>query len=130
MAVSKHNKKPITKRKMKMGRPAKEINLVELDKLCAMQCTEAEIADWFDVSVDTIERRLIEKTDLTFAEYFKQKRGKGKVSLRRKQMQVALGGNPTMLIWLGKQYLEQKDKHDVEHSGNIAITFAKELQGV
>jgi len=130
MAISKHNEKPIGKRKVKTGRPTKEINLIELDKLCAMQCTESEIAGWFDVSVDTVERRVIEKTGIGFAEYFKQKRGKGKVSLRRKQMQVALDGNPTMLIWLGKQYMDQKDKHDVEHSGNIAITFAKELQGV
>jgi len=103
----------------KIGRPVKEINLEELDKLCAMQCTEAEVAGWFGVSVDTIERRVIEMTGVGFAEYFKQKRGKGKVSLRRKQMQVALGGNPTMLIWLGKQYMDQKDKQEIEHSGSI-----------
>jgi hypothetical protein len=116
--------------KNKGGRPTKSINLVELSKLCAMQCTEAEIAGWFDVSVDTIERRVQELTGMSFADYFKQKRGRGKVSIRRKQMQMALDGNVTMLIWLGKQYLEQKDKQDIEHSGNLSITFAKELQGV
>jgi hypothetical protein len=103
----------------KNGRPVKEINLEELDKLCAMQCTEAEIAGWFDISVDTVERRVKEMAGVSFAEYFKQKRGKGKISLRRKQMQVALGGNPTMLIWLGKQYMDQKDKQEIEHTGGM-----------
>jgi hypothetical protein len=103
----------------KGGRPVKEINLEELDKLCAMQCTCEEVAGWFDVSVDTVERRVLEMTGMGFAAYFKLKRGKGKVSLRRKQMQVALGGNTTMLIWLGKQYLEQKDKQEIEHSGGV-----------
>lgn len=105
--------------KSKGGRPVKEINQEQLDKLCAMQCTEEEIAGWFDVSVDTIERRVVEMTGVGFAEYFKTKRGKGNVSLRRKQMQVALGGNVTMLIWLGKQYLGQRDKQEIEHSGGI-----------
>jgi len=105
--------------KSKGGRPVKEINLEQLDKLCAMQCTEGEVAGWFDVSVDTIERRIHELTGMGFAEYFKIKRGKGNVSLRRKQMQVALGGNVTMLIWLGKQYLGQRDRQEIEHSGGI-----------
>ncbi len=106
-------------KKKKMGRPVKGINLVELDKLCALQCSEAEIAGWFNVSVDTIERRVLEKTGMGFAEYFKQKRGQGKIPIRRKQMQLALGGNVTMLIWLGKQYLEQKDTQVIEHSGAV-----------
>lgn len=105
-----------------MGRPIKTINIKEVDKLCEMQCTEREIAAWFDISVDTLERRIKEKTDITFAEYFEQKRGKGKISLRRKQMEMALDGNITMLIWLGKQYLDQKDKQELEHSGEISYT--------
>jgi hypothetical protein len=34
-------------------------------------------------------------------------------SLRRKQFEVAMEGHPTMLIWLGKQYLDQRDKNEV-----------------
>ena len=43
-----------------------------------------------------------------------QKKGfeSGKASLRRKQYEVAMGGNCTMLVWLGKQYLGQTDKID------------------
>jgi len=36
--------------------------------------------------------------------------------LKRKQVEVALAGNTTMLIWLGKQYLDQSDKVDNTHS--------------
>ena len=44
-----------------------------------------------------------------FSEIFRQKRGKGKISLRRHQMRLA-EKNATMAIWLGKQYLGQTDK--------------------
>ena len=39
--------------------------------------------------------------------------GKGRASLRRRQFKAANDGNPTMLIWLGKQYLGQADKQEV-----------------
>lgn len=75
-----------------------------------MQCTLREIAAWFDVSIDTIERACIREKKMQFAEYFDKKRRRGLISLRRKQMDVALSGNTTMLIWLGKQYLDQSEK--------------------
>jgi hypothetical protein len=46
---------------------------------------------------------------MSFTEYYKQKSSKGKMSLRRRQFQMA-ETNPTMAIWLGKQYLGQTDK--------------------
>jgi hypothetical protein len=105
------------KEKNKGGKPRKEINWTEFDKLCSIQCTETEIASWFDMSVDTLDRRIKEEhgATATFAEIFAQKRKKGLISLRRKQYEVALStGNVSMLIWLGKQYLDQKDKSDKE----------------
>lgn len=97
--------------KNKGGRPRKEVDWVEFNKLCAMQATEQEIADWFEMDTNTLEARIREKFDgARFSEIFRQKRGKGKIALRRKQMQVAESGNVTMLIWLGKQYLDQSDK--------------------
>lgn len=95
-----------------MGRPKITINWDEFDKLCHLQCTLVEIAEWFSCSEDTIERRVKEEYGVTFAEHYKKKASKGKISLRRKQMDIALGGNVTMLIWLGKQYLGQSEKSD------------------
>lgn len=95
-----------------MGRPKIEINWEQFNKLCGLQCTLLEIASYFDCSDDTIERRVKETHGVTFAEYFAQKRGNGKIALRRKQYEAALAGNVTLLIWLGKQYLGQSDKQE------------------
>lgn len=103
----------------KMGRPPIEINWPEFDKLCGLQCTLEEIAGWFNCSVDTIENKVKEAHSITFSEYFAQKRSGGKISLRRKQYETAMAGNPTMLIWLGKQYLAQKDRHEIDASEEI-----------
>jgi hypothetical protein len=50
---------------------------------------------------------------------YDNERGKLRTSLRRKQVQLALEGNVTMLIWLGKNELAQSDKVQTEntHSG-------------
>lgn len=82
----------------------------EFEKLCAIQCTLEEIAAYFNCSADTIERAVKRHYKSGFADVFAQKRGHGKVSLRRVQFQKALEGNPTMMIWLGKQYLGQTEK--------------------
>jgi len=46
----------------------------------------------------------------------------GKLSLRRKQVELAVEGNPTMRIWLGKQYMGQKDKHETSAEGELGPT--------
>lgn len=85
-----------------MARPKIEINPIEVEKLAAMQCTNSEIAAFFDCSQDTIERR--------FAAELAKGREKGKAKLRRLQWQSAEKGNVVMQIWLGKQILGQSDK--------------------
>jgi len=97
----------------KMGRPIKEIDWKEFDKLCALQCTEQEIADWFEICTDTLETRIKETYGVTFSELFRRKRGKGKIALRRMQMQACEKGNTALLIFLGKQYLKQTDKNEI-----------------
>ena len=50
-------------------------------------------------------------------------KGKGnlKQRLKRKQIDVALAGNVSMLIWLGKNYLGQADKLDENGEYEIVI---------
>ena len=98
------------------GRPERSINLGELEKLCAIHATIMEIASWFGVGHATIERRIADKTlhdhdgeKLTFKEIMDRGYARGRISLRRKQMQLAEQGNATMLVWLGKQLLGQRD---------------------
>lgn len=101
-----------------MGRPRIKIDQEEFEKLCSIQCTEEEIAGWYKCSVDTIERYCNKTYKMSFAEAYKILSVKGKMSLRRSQFRIA-ETNPTMAIWLGKQYLGQKDRADVELNANI-----------
>ena len=95
------------------GRPKAVINWDTVEKLCAIQCTGEEIAAVLKIDYDTLNTHIKDEFNLSFSDYFKKHSAKGRMSLRRKQHEVALSGNATMLIWLGKQYLEQKDKQEV-----------------
>lgn len=64
-------------------RPRIEIDFKALERLCHFQCSEEEIADWFNCSIDTVARRVKEKFGFSFAEYFTTKRVLGLISLRR-----------------------------------------------
>ena len=58
--------------------------------------------------------------DKTFRPYMSKKNGNGKIALRRFQLQQA-EKNPTMAIWLGKQYLGQTDKIETNVETRLPI---------
>jgi IS30 family transposase len=91
-----------------MARPRIEIDKSQFEKLCSIQCTQEEIAGFFNCSPDTVERWCKREYEERFAEIYAKKRGLGKISLRRSQFRMA-ETNPSMAIWLGKQYLGQKE---------------------
>jgi hypothetical protein len=90
------------------------IDLGELQKLCSLQCTNADLAAWFGCSEKTIEKRSREPE---FAEAMARGKGRGRVSLRRLQLRLAEEGNGALAIWLGKVYLNQKDISTTELTG-------------
>jgi len=94
------------------GRPRIEIDLKQLESLCQLQPTDAEIAAFFGVSEGLIADR--KQNDPEFMSAYIKGYETGKLSLRRWQFKKAQEGNATMLIWLGKQLLGQKDKQEVE----------------
>ena len=96
------------------GRKPVPIDLIELEKLCVLQATNAEIAAWFECSERTIEKRSKEPE---IAEAMARGKGKGRLSIRRAQMKLLEKGNATMGVWLGKQYLGQRDVTPIELSG-------------
>ena len=96
------------------GRKAKVIDLVELEKLCALHATDEEIAAWFGVSTRTIESR---RKQPKFAEVMNRGRAMGRISVRRFQMKLMEAGNPMMTVWLGKQFLGQRDVMPIEVGG-------------
>lgn len=96
-----------------MGRPNIEFDYEQFERLCEYHCTLNEIAGIMDVSEDTVERACKKKYKKTFAEVFRLKASKGKMSLRRTQYQMAMNGSVPMAIWLGKNWLKQAER--IEH---------------
>ncbi len=106
---------------LKGDTPAQDrIDKKQFENLCGLQCTLLEICDFFDVEDDTLNSWCKKTYGTTFSEVFKLKRGKGQISLRRMQWKLA-EKNPTMAIFLGKQYLGQKDKIEYTDDGMKAI---------
>ena len=93
----------------KQGRPKKEIDFKVLEGLCEIHCTLADVAGFFHTSDSTIQRRCREHYDMTYDEVYRAYSAPGRVSLRRWQFRMA-EKNPTMAIWLGKQWLGQTDR--------------------
>lgn len=83
--------------------------MVKLEALCQLHATDEEIAAHFSCSTKTIQRL---KRKPAYAAVFEKGRADGKISLRRAQYQEALKGSPSMLIWLGKQLLGQRERYD------------------
>ena len=85
-----------------MARPPLDIDEEQVAKLAAINCSYEEMAAVLGCNPSTLTRR--------FAQAIEKGRSHGRMSLKRKQYEVAMGGNVTMLIWLGKQLLGQTDK--------------------
>lgn len=109
------------------GRPKKVIDPEVFEGLCRIQCTEEEIASFFKCSVDTIERWCKRQYKETFAEVYKKYAATGKISLRRAQLKLA-EKNATMAIWLGKQYLGQKDDEHMSTVSNGVLESLLDLK--
>lgn len=101
-----------------MARPRKPIDKTEFEKLCGLMCTKEEIAGWFSVSEDTIERFCKREYEESFAVVHKKHSSVGRISLRRSQFKLA-EKSPAMAIFLGKNYLGQRDYFEQEN--NTAI---------
>lgn len=110
------------------GRPRKEIDQREFEKLCALQCTMSEISAWFECDKKTLIAWCERTYNAEFSTVFKEKSETGKISLRRRQWQLA-EKSPAMAIFLGKNILGQTDKmeqivNDVSEHKGITINFA------
>lgn len=85
-----------------MARPKLEISKDQVLELAKIMCTQQEMAAVLGCSVDTLQRR--------FAAVIKEGHEHGKMSLRRKLFEIAMGGHAVMCIWLSKQHLGMRDQ--------------------
>lgn len=109
-----------------MGRKPVPIDLDELEKLAALHCTQEEVGSWFGVSKKTICLKLKQRV---YAEVWERGWADGNISLRRLQFQAASKGNPALLIWLGKQWLGQKDSPMTEERTDELHRFLDLMEG-
>lgn len=103
------------------GRPGKPVDWDKVDDLLTAGCLGTEVASFFDMHPQTFYNKVIEKYSMSFTEYSTKKKQNGEAILRTHQYAKALGitkeGDNTLLIWLGKQRLNQRETpEDVEVS--------------
>lgn len=97
---------------MPAGRPKKQIDYGLVEKLAQIQCTQKEIASVLGMSERTLQK------DEKFMEVFNDCKEKGKASLRRIQWRHA-EKSASMAMFLGKQYLGQRDNLEVTNETEI-----------
>lgn len=85
-----------------IGRKKTVIPEEQVAELSKLHCTNQEMADFFDVPLQT------------FVDNFRDIITKGRLQtnqrLRQAQLKLALNGDRSMLIWLGKNILGQSDQ--------------------
>ena len=102
----------------KPGVPLIPIDWKIVDDLLMAGCTGTEVASYFGVHPDTLYLRCQDEKKMGFTEYRTIKKQKGDSLLRATQYKVAIDKDKTMLIWLGKQRLGQREDPQQEDSFN------------
>lgn len=98
----------------------------DFESLCELQCTLAEIAGFFKVDVGTVRVFCKATYGMGFKDCFTRYGSKGHISVRRAQyLNATEHNNPIMQIWLGKQFLGQKDK--MEQTNVDKIEFVNDV---
>ena len=116
------------RQKSDKGRPYKEINWDLVDDLLIAGCSGTEIAPHFDMHPHTFYDRVFEEKKMLFTDYSLQKKCKGDSILRHVQYKKAVKGDNTLLIWLGKNRLNQRESSEVNVSPETAKTFISVME--
>ena len=113
-----------------MGRPAIPLDWDKADQLMLAGCTGIEIASALGINEETFYQRCQDQYGMPFTVYAAKKKAMGASILRFHQYQKALGitkkGDNTLLIWLGKQRLGQKENvNDIIVNDDVVKAFEK-----
>lgn len=113
-----------------MARPEKPIDWDLVDQLLMADCHGTDCAAEFDMHPDTFYRKVQEKYNIGFTELSLQRKKQGDSNLRAQQYKKALGqtdkGDNTLLIWLGKTRLKQRENDtSTEYTPELLAHFAR-----
>jgi transposase-like protein len=79
-------------------------------------CAGAAVARLLGIHPNTLYRSCMREHGCNFGEYAQEKRAEGDELLRMTQFHLAVDGkDKTMLIWLGKNRLDQRDRSETKH---------------
>lgn len=113
---------------MPAGRPPKEFNAKLFADLVSIGCEEDEICWMFRdekghvANRDTLSRWCLRTYGLNFQDYKKQNGlMRTKIEVRRNQLEISKT-NAAMAIWLGKQYLGQKESFEADIKAEDKVT--------
>ena len=107
------------------GRPEALIDWTTATALLQAGCTGVQIASRFGIHPNTLYERCKKEHNCEFSEYSQQKREHGETLLLQKQFDAAMKGDKTMLIWLGKQRLGQKERSANENETTLKVMQAE-----
>ena len=98
------------------GRPLTDINWDFVGQMLEKGAEGTEIAAYYGVHPDTLYKRCEAELMKGFSEFRRQKKSSGNFNIRAKQYDVAMSGDRSMLIWLGKQRLGQREEAKIDHN--------------
>jgi hypothetical protein len=126
--MPRKKKKPLTDN----GRPGKKIDWNLVDDLLLSGCQGTEIAPHFDIHPDTLYQRVAREKGMSFSDYSAQKKCQGESILRDVQFKKAIGarekGDNSLLIWLGKNRLGQKETNEITVSPDTVKNFSNVME--
>ena len=102
------------KEKNPNGRPPAKIDWAKVEELTVSGCLGSEIAGVFGIAPSTLYEHVEKNYGIKFSEFRQQFLSKGDAYVRAAQFKKAIKGDNSMLIWLGKNRLGQKEKSQSE----------------
>lgn len=111
------------------GKRMPEIKTEQFEKLCKIQCTREEIADFFNVSESYLKKWVKATYDgETFEQVYKKFQAEGKVSIRRSQFYLK-NKSPAMAMFLGKVVLGQREPTNDDNAMAIQVVGDVSING-
>lgn len=107
-----------------MPRKPTVIDWKTVNMLCEAGSNGTEIAGYLGIHYNTLFEQCKKVHKCDFSEYAKIYRSKGDALLRSAQFKQALNGNTQMLIWLGRQRLNQFEQ--IQQTGELTINIIED----
>lgn len=92
-----------------MSRPEKPIDWNKVDHLLMAGCDGTQIAPFFNMHPNTFYNKVQEQYNMGFSDYQTLKRCEGDATILTAQYDKAVAGDNTMMVWLGKNRLKQRE---------------------